>query len=88
MSDLEVHLSARRRVTGLLAKPFKFASALLHSRSDCLESGEECVTLASEGAPEGSRAEAELFVPNVLSYYEYCFETYCVPTFLALWGPY
>lgn len=88
MSDLEVHLPAHRGVTGLLAKSFKFASALLHNRSDCLESGEECVTLALEGAPEGSRAEAELFVTNVLSYCEYCFETYCVPTFLALWGPY
>ena len=58
MSDLEVHLPAYSRVTSLLAKPFKFASALLYNRSDCLESGEECVTLALEGAPEGTRAEA------------------------------
>ena len=75
-------------MTRLLAKPFKFASALLHSRSDCLQSGKECVTFALEGAPDDSRAEAELFVTNVLSYCECCFETYCVPTFLALWGPY
>ena len=54
MSDLVVHLPACKDSDPLTCLPFKFASALLHSRSDCLESGEECVTLALKGAPEGA----------------------------------
>lgn len=48
----------------------------------------ECVTLTSEGTLDGSRAEAKLFLTNVLSCCECSYETSCAPTFLALQGSY